>query len=82
MLAIDLTELEFKLEFDDKQTGLFVVGWKCSCVVIVGFAPAAVTVFEDEAATAVSDRPLVDDVMSGNLSGTFDTTGLTDVQSN
>lgn len=78
LLAIDLTELEFMLEFDDKLT--FVGGRRCSCVAAaagVDDADAA----DDEAFAIVSDTPLVDDVIFG-ITFVFDTTGFIDELSN
>lgn len=75
LLAIDLTELEFMLEFDDKLT--LAGGWRWSCTAGVDEVDAA----DDEAFAIASDTPLIDDVIFG-ITFVFDTTGFIDEQSN
>lgn len=80
LLAIDLTELELMLEFDDKLT--CVGGWRWSCVVVAAAADIDVDdAADDEAVAIVSDTPFVDDVIFG-ITFVFDTTGFIDEQSN
>lgn len=83
LLAIDLTELEFKLEFDDRFTVAFIGGWRCSCVVETAAATVVVAAEDDETTVALSDKPFLDDVIVDNFGITFvfDTTGFIDEQS-
>lgn len=62
LFAIDLTDEEFRLEFDDKFTGTIALGCRWSCVVFVA----------ETTATVASDLSFIDDVIVCNLGNTFE----------